>query len=84
MLTERIENMCLAIPAKLVEVCGNEGTVELAGARKTVILTLVANAQPGQYVLLHAGYAIEVIGEDEAREVAALQRSVFEMDEENQ
>jgi hydrogenase expression/formation protein HypC len=74
--------MCLAIPAKLVEVNGNEGTIELGGARKTVLLTLVNNPTPGQYVLVHAGYAIEVIDEAEAHEVAALQRAVFEAAEE--
>jgi len=72
--------MCLAIPAKLVEVAGDEGVVALGGARKTVMLTLVHNPCVGQYVLLHAGYAIEVISEDEAREVAALQRAVLEAD----
>ena len=75
--------MCLAIPAKLVEVQGNEGVIELGGSRKTVLLTLVGDARVGQYVLLHAGYAIEVIGEAEAHEVAALQRTVFEAEEEN-
>jgi len=74
--------MCLAIPAKLVEVRGNEGTIELGGSRRTVLLTLVNNPSVGQYVLVHAGYAIEVIGEAEAREVAALQRAVFEAERE--
>jgi len=73
--------MCLAIPAKLVEVRGNEGVIELGGWCKTVLLTLVENAQVGQYVLVHAGYAIEVITEAEAYEVAALQRTVFGAEE---
>jgi hydrogenase assembly chaperone HypC/HupF len=47
-----------------------------------VFLTLVNNPSVGQYVLVHAGYAIEVIGEAEAREVAALQRAVFEAEQE--
>jgi hydrogenase expression/formation protein HypC len=75
--------MCLAIPAKLVEVHGEEGTIELGGSRKTVLLTLVNNPSVGQYVLVHAGYAIEVIGEAEAHEVAALQRAVFEAEQED-
>ncbi|MCX8038443.1 MAG: HypC/HybG/HupF family hydrogenase formation chaperone [Candidatus Sumerlaeia bacterium] len=70
--------MCLAIPAKLVDVHGDEGVIEIGGSRKTVMLTLVANAQPGQYVLLHAGYAIEIIDEAEAQELAALHRSVLD------
>ncbi len=73
--------MCLAIPAKLVEVHGNEGVIELGGTRKTVLLTLVTDPRPGQYVLLHAGYAIEVIDEAEANELAALHRAVFESEE---
>lgn len=73
--------MCLAIPARLVEVRGEEGVIELGGARKTVMLTLVEDARPGQYVLVHAGFAIEVVGEAEARELAALQRLVFQADE---
>ncbi len=73
--------MCLAIPAKLVEVRGDEGVIEIGGSRKTVMLTLVANARAGQYVLLHAGYAIEIIDEAEARELEALQRSVLASEE---
>lgn len=68
--------MCLAIPAKLLEVNGDEGTIDVGGVRKTVALTLVENARAGQYVLLHAGYAIEVIDEAEARELAALHRMI--------
>jgi hydrogenase expression/formation protein HypC len=75
--------MCLAIPARLVEVTGDEGVVELGGARKKVVLSLVQNAAVGQYVLLHAGYAIEVIDAAEAEELAALHRQVFDaLDEE--
>jgi len=70
--------MCLAIPAKLVEVNGDEGVIEMGGTRKSVVLSLVENPRPGQYVLLHAGFAIEVIDEAEARELAALHRMVFE------
>ncbi|KPK71960.1 MAG: hypothetical protein AMJ84_05180 [Acidithiobacillales bacterium SM23_46] len=74
--------MCLAIPAKLVEVHGDEGVIELGGSRKTVLLSLVENARVGQFVLLHAGYAIEVIDEAEARDLAALHRMVSEASEE--
>jgi len=73
--------MCLAIPAKLIEVHGEEGQIELGGARKTVILNLVENARPGQYVLVHAGYAIELIDEAEALDLAALQRTILELGE---
>ena len=73
--------MCLAVPARLVEVRGEEGVIELGGSRRNVLLTLVSEARVGQYVLVHAGYAIEVIDEAEAHEVAALQRAVFEAEQ---
>ena len=73
--------MCLAIPAKLIAVDGDLGTVELGGVRKTVALALVVDPRPGQYVLLHAGYAIEVIDEAEARELEALHRMMAESPE---
>jgi len=73
--------MCLAVPAKLVEIHDNEGVIELGGSRKTVLLTLVTDPKVGQYVLLHAGYAIGVIEEAEALELAALQRAVMESEE---
>jgi len=73
--------MCLAIPAKLVEIHGDEGIVELGGTRRNVLLTLVTDPRVGQYVLLHAGYAIEVIDEADALELAALQRSIAESGE---
>lgn len=73
--------MCLAIPAKLIAVHGDEGVIELSGSRKTVLLTLVENPRVGQYVLLHAGYAIEVIDEAEVRDLAALHRMISEVGE---
>jgi hydrogenase expression/formation protein HypC len=72
--------MCLALPARLVEIQGDQGVIDLGGVRKTIVLTLVDNPQVGQYVLVHAGFAIEVIDEAEAREVAALQRALLEPD----
>lgn len=59
--------MCLGIPMKIVEVRGNEGTAELQGVRRTVRLDLVP-ATVGEHVLVHAGYAIQVIDEAEAEE----------------
>ena len=70
--------MCLAIPARLIEVDGDRGIAEIGGTRREVALTLVEDPQPGQYILLHAGYAIEVIDEKAAEELTALQRSILE------
>ena len=62
--------MCLAVPLKLVEILKdrNEGRVDMAGSSITVSLDLVPEAMPGDYVLVHAGMAIEVMKEAEAKE----------------
>jgi hydrogenase expression/formation protein HypC len=62
--------MCLAVPLKLIEVSadGKSGTAALGGSTMTVGLDLVPSAMPGDYVLVHAGMAIEVQEEAEARE----------------
>ncbi len=60
--------MCLAIPMKLIERDEFEGTVELEGIRRRISLMLLPEAEPGDHVLVHAGYAIGVVDEDQARE----------------
>lgn len=59
--------MCLAIPMQLVERTDLEGIVEVQGVRRTVSLMFVPDAQVGEYVLIHVGYAIAQIDDDEAR-----------------
>jgi hydrogenase expression/formation protein HypC len=60
--------MCLAIPAKIEKIDGDRGTVALDGSRTDVILRLVPEAKVGQWVLVHAGFAITVLDEKEAKE----------------
>ena len=64
--------MCLAIPMELVEQHELEGVVELSGVRRTVSLMLLPEAKLGDWVLVHAGYAIGTVQPDEARETLAL------------
>jgi len=63
--------MCLAVPLKLLEVSpdGKEGTVDMGGAPFSVGLDLVPEAKPGDYVLVHAGMAIEMLDEPDANEI---------------
>ncbi|MFH1533264.1 MAG: HypC/HybG/HupF family hydrogenase formation chaperone [Pseudomonadota bacterium] len=68
--------MCLAIPAKVLTVDGLEGDVELGGITRRVNLQLTPDAREGDYVLLHTGYAISVIDEDEARETLEMFREL--------
>lgn len=58
--------MCLAIPMLLTERTELEGVVELDGVRRTVSLMLLPEAEVGEHVLIHAGYAIGAVDAEEA------------------
>jgi hydrogenase expression/formation protein HypC len=62
-----VEHMCLAIPMKVVELEGSFGKVEAEGVRRKVSLQLLPDVNLGDYVLVHAGFAIEKIDEQEAK-----------------
>ncbi|NLK52118.1 MAG: HypC/HybG/HupF family hydrogenase formation chaperone [Syntrophomonadaceae bacterium] len=64
--------MCLAVPGKIVEVHETMATVDIAGNKRQVSLILTPEAQLGDYVLIHAGFAIQMIDEKEAQETLAL------------
>ena len=66
--------MCLAVPMKLVERRNALGVAEIDGVRREVSLMLQPEAKVGEYLLVHAGYAIGVIDEAEASETLALLR----------
>jgi len=64
--------MCLAVPGELLDIEGDDllsrrGRVSFAGIVKTASLAYVPEAVPGDYVLVHAGFALTVIDEAEAR-----------------
>lgn len=71
--------MCIAIPAKIIAIDKdkNEAVVDVEGVRRRAGLALVADARVGDYVILHAGYAISVIDETDAAESLAILREVL-------
>jgi len=70
--------MCLAIPAKVVHIKENKAQVDFGqGVLREVNVTLV-NVKVGDYVLVHAGYAIQVLGEEEAEETIRLWNEILE------
>lgn len=69
--------MCLAIPARVLEVNGDEALIEVQGVRHAANLALLENVQVGDYVLLHAGFALHKWTAEEAREQEALLQEVF-------
>ena len=73
--------MCLAVPGKVISIEGTVATVDYGGITRQANLSLV-EAEVGTYVLIHAGYAIEVLDEEEARKTLDLWNEVLEkMDE---
>ena len=65
--------MCLAIPVLVIErLEGDDALIDAGGVRKRVSLALVTDAAPGDYVILHAGYAISRLDPDEAERTLAL------------
>lgn len=65
--------MCLAIPARIVELLdGDQCKVDLGGVRKEVSLALVDHAGLGDYVIVHVGYALSVLDAEEAERTLAL------------
>jgi len=64
--------MCLAIPAKIERIEDGRADVDIRGLKKRIGLALLPGAQVGDYVLLHAGFAIQRIDPDEAEETYRL------------
>ena len=64
--------MCLAVPMRVVERHEFDGTAEVSGVRRQVSLMMCPEASLGDYVLVHAGYAITLIDEEEARQTLEL------------
>lgn len=69
--------MCLAVPAKVIEKKGMVATVEVEGIRRDISLMLLPEANEGDYILMHAGFAIQVIDEEEAKITTELLKEVL-------
>jgi hydrogenase expression/formation protein HypC len=64
--------MCLAIPMRVISIEGERAVVEQGGARRTISIGLIEEVSPQDYVLVHAGYAIARVDEEEARRTLEL------------
>lgn len=73
--------MCLAVPLRIETIEGETALVELGGVRRQVSLVLTPEAQVGDYVIIHTGFALSVLDEEEALETLELFRSMEEMAE---
>ena len=64
--------MCLAVPVKITSIEGDQADVNIGGVSRRVSIALTPEAEVGSYVLLHTGYAINVLNEEEAQETLNL------------
>jgi len=71
--------MCLAVPLKIISIKGKMGIGELGRVKKKVSLMLLDKVRVGDYVLLHAGFAINKLETKEAEELLQLLREMSEV-----
>jgi hydrogenase expression/formation protein HypC len=77
--------MCLAVPGKILSVAGEPpfdllARVSFGGIVKEVNLSYVPDAQPGDYVIVHVGFALSKVDEEEANQVFEYLREIDELD----
>jgi len=70
--------MCLAIPSKIVSIENAIATIDVGGVQRKASLLLLEDAGVGDYVIVHAGFAIKKIDEEAARETLAILREAVE------
>lgn len=70
--------MCLAVPMRVVSVEGTAGTVELGGVEQPVNLSFTPDITPGEYVIVHAGFALDRLDEADARRTIELLNELAE------
>jgi hydrogenase expression/formation protein HypC len=75
--------MCLAVPVQVIEVYGDEAEVDIGGVKRRVSIVLTPEVKAGDYVLLHTGYAINVIDQAEAEETLKILAEMARLDEES-
>jgi hydrogenase expression/formation protein HypC len=63
---KRVKNLCLAVPGKLEKKEGRYGLVDFGGAKRRVDISLLPDCEVGNYIIVHAGFAIEVLEEKDA------------------
>ncbi len=69
--------MCLAIPSRITDIESGVATIDVEGVQRKASLMLVEDARVGDYVIVHAGFAIQVLDEQTALASLNLMRDVF-------
>lgn len=71
--------MCLAVPVRIISIEGTEAEAEIGGVRRRISLALTPEAKVGDYVLVHTGYAIGIVDENEAEETLKLLEEIVSL-----
>ncbi len=74
--------MCIAVPALITSIEDKEAQVEIGGITRRISLWLTPEAEVGDYVLLHTGYAINIFDQEEAEETLKLLEEIAKLAEE--
>jgi hydrogenase expression/formation protein HypC len=71
--------MCLGLPAKVLIIDGNNSTVEMMGVSSIISIELLENVKVGDFVLVHAGCAIQILDEEEALKTIEIFEEIREL-----
>ncbi len=67
--------MCLAVPAQIISLDGTLAVAEMSGVKKQIDVTLTPEVVPGEWVVVHVGYALQRIDPEKAKETLAAMRT---------
>ncbi len=73
--------MCLGVPARVMSVAGTSATVEVGGARREISVLLLEEVREGDWVILHAGFAISKLSPEEAQKTLQYLREISDATE---
>ena len=76
--------MCYAIPAKIIEINGEDAKVDYGGVEKEIKINLIDDPKIDDYVLIHAGFAIEKLNKKSAEDSLEIIRRQIELTQENE
>jgi hydrogenase expression/formation protein HypC len=73
--------MCLSVPMRITEIQGQLGQADIGGVSRQIDLRFLEDVGVGDYVIVHAGFALQKLDRREAEETLALLREMLELDE---
>jgi len=73
--------MCLAVPAKVIKIDKNQAEIEMLGVKKKVDISIVPDVNIGDFVIVHAGFAIQIIDKEEADITQGYWKEYFESEQ---